>query len=74
MYLYLWKYLGTVSDFCHEGGGAVVIAKDEDSMKKLIATHKTLKISEKELRNKKVFKLSGKFPEEVIIFPDAGCC
>lgn len=72
MKLFLWYYLDHVSSRFHEQGGLVVIADSLDRAKE-IAIEKDCHIRI-DCPPDKVFTLLEAAEEEVIVFPDAGCC
>ena len=86
MKIFIWKLLDKVSENYHSGGGLIVIAKDFDRAKELIAEKNYISIMEEEIdREEGTKSLKEVLPdltlsimddakEDVIIFPDAGCC
>lgn len=75
--LFLWQYVGQVSDSYHCGGGLAVIALDERVARELIAAEKHVEVTEEEWAEVRVLALDHiveAYEPEVIVFPDAGCC
>ena len=69
MLIHIWKRLDKVSDNYHEGGGLVIFADSFERAKELALT--------REIDIKDYPDLCyevKKEQEEIIVFPDAGCC
>lgn len=67
MKLFIWEYLGCLTQSYHDGGGLVIIAEDLDRAKVMNgAIGDTVP--------DKVYALKGKNEEAMFVFPDEGCC
>lgn len=71
MKIYIYKELYHVSDRYHEHGGLIVIAKDRKAHDSLVAKDVSIVIDK---RPDIILNVSGKIEEQVIVFPNAGCC
>lgn len=71
MKVFVFEGLKKVSTSYHEGGGAIVIAKDRDHVLE-ITKNSTVIIEWDKLTFE--YDLKGKVDPKVIVFPDAGCC
>lgn len=69
MKLFIWTFIGGLTDSYHDGGALVVMAKSLKSAKK---QHTAIEDNKPDF----VFELSenSKTIDEPLVFPDAGCC
>lgn len=81
MKIMIFERLDGLTNCYHQEGGLVIIAKNIDSAKKLVEQKKfkecideDFELSQEDLAKAKVLELSGSHKEEIIIFPDTGCC
>lgn len=74
MKLFLFEYIKQVSDYYHSEGGLVVVAKDEDQAREMIANREYIEPTLEEWFEVKVYELAGDYPPKIYVFPDAGCC
>lgn len=74
MKIFVWEWVGQVSDNYHCDGGLLVVAKDEGRAKELIEQEPHVVVTDAEWRGVRIFETSADEQERVITFPDAGCC
>ncbi|MEK4824461.1 hypothetical protein NSS71_07875 [Niallia sp. FSL W8-0951] len=74
MKMFIWQYNDQVSPNYHSGGGLMVIAENEDHVKKLIQADEDIAITEKEWKEVIIYELKNEEEPKVFVFPDAGCC
>lgn len=89
MFMYIFPYVGQLTDNYHSGGGLVVAADGGlDRVKELIedrnnedrahygrdADDPLINPTDEEFANLTIYKIEGEAPEAVFVFPDAGCC
>jgi len=74
MKIYIFNRLKVVSGCYHSGGGAVIVARDEQGARELVEHSDSLEITDDEWNSVITYNLSDDVSEEVFIFPDAGCC
>lgn len=70
MNIYIWSFVGSLTDNYHSGGGVVVIAETEEKARALADKHGVT--FNKEVPD--IHELAGDIPETIYLFPDAGCC
>lgn len=73
MKLFIFEDVGELTYNYHSGGGLVVVAKDEELAKKLIATNEYINLTDEEWSKVVVYE-TNETEERMFIFPDAGCC
>jgi hypothetical protein len=74
MYIFIFEFVCDLTSSYHSGGGLVVIARDEDHVKELVATDRSIKLASDEWASVVKHRLSGKVEPTMYVFPDAGCC
>ncbi len=74
MYIFIFEYVSDLTANYHSGGGLVVIAKDEEHVKELVATDRSIKLDKDEWAAVVKHRLSGKVAPTMYVFADAGCC
>lgn len=71
MKVFVWGYLGKVSDNYPSGGGLLVCARDYDRALELIARERHIEVDDKPCIT---YDVNSDAKEHIEIFPDAGCC
>lgn len=75
MNVYIFHDLDQVSAEYHRGGGLVVIARDMEHVRELIAGYTDIRIDPDEERSAIILPLARTVKEPgVYVFPDSGCC
>jgi hypothetical protein len=74
MKMFIFKDILQVSDNYHTGGGLMVIARDEEHVKELIADEDDINIFDDEWKLAVVYELKNEEEPMIFVFPDAGCC
>lgn len=71
MKVFVWNYIGSLTNNCHSGGGLVVFAEDE-ARAKALAIAEGVSFDESETPDDVRVVDGG--DEVVYVMPDAGCC
>ena len=74
MNVYVFDYIGRLTDRWHPEGGLVIVAQDEDRARELIEQDRETIVDDEEWREVVVYPTSDDAEERVYKFPDAGCC
>lgn len=75
MKVFIFQYVGKVSGNYHPEGGLVIIAKDINRVKEMIAEQDVIELTEDDYNDVIELPLENKnTTEEIYTFPDAGCC
>lgn len=74
MKIYVFERIDKCSDYYHEEGGLVVIAKDIEHAKELLKTDDSIKVTDKEWEDVESFALADNVEPKFWVMPDAGCC
>jgi hypothetical protein len=73
MKVFIWYDIDELTDNYHSDGGLVVIADNlEDA--RILAMERNVKFKDIELQPDLVYELKDYPKDNVIIFPNAGCC
>ena len=71
MKVFVWNYIGSLTDNYHSGGGLIVFAEDE-ARAKALAIAEGVSFDESETPDDVRVVDGG--DEKVYVMPDAGCC
>lgn len=74
MKIFVFEYLGQVSDNYHCGGGLVIIARDIEHAKEIISSDESISIKEEDWEKVESFNLADDVEPKFWVMPDAGCC
>lgn len=74
MKVFVWEYVGKVSDNYHEEGGLLVVAHNEERAKELITAEPYVNVTEDDWKDVIIIDALPGEKERLITFPDAGCC
>lgn len=72
--IYIWERVDKVSDRYHEAGGVIVIANDSDRARELAKDNGVVLTQDKKDKNPDHAMKIEAINEQIIVFPDAGCC
>ena len=72
MNVYIWERIGNVTKNYHDGGGLLVIAKSITRAREIIKKKVSKKCEALTIMPDIYYSIKAK--EQVIIFPDSGCC
>lgn len=72
MKIFIWKYIAQVSHAYHSSGGLVVIAENEARAREIANLTDEVNLQPHESVSC-VFNIEAE-EEDVIVFPNAGCC
>lgn len=67
MRMFVWEYIGGLTDRWHSGGGLMVVAETVERAREIAPGNTS---GEPDA----VYELEGEPEEKVFIFPDSGCC
>lgn len=70
MKIFIWEYIGSLTERCHPGGGLVVIAKSKDRIAALIKECDPM-LYEINEEPDFIYQIESE-EEKVFVFPDAG--
>jgi UDP-N-acetylmuramate-alanine ligase len=74
MKLFVFQYIGQVSENYHSGGGLAIVANDEEHVKELVQKEEYIEVSEKDWEQVVIYNISDNTEAKIFVFPDAGCC
>lgn len=74
MKIFVWERASKVSDFYHDEGGLLIVAKDEARAEELINAEQDVIVTAEEWKDVIVIEAQADEQERLITFPDAGCC
>jgi hypothetical protein len=74
VFIWIFKYVSKLTDTYHSGGGLVVIAQSEGHARDLIALDENIVLTSQDWEEALNYCINQNTPEQMIIFPDQGCC
>jgi hypothetical protein len=74
MKIFIFESIYKLTDSYHEGGGLVIVAKDEDHAKQLITSDPEIQPTEDEWKSAVVLELANEEDPRFWTMPNAGCC
>lgn len=73
MNIYVWKRIEKATSSYHTEGGLLVVAENEERAREIANMYEDVEVLQTEIVSA-VFPTTHKVLEQVIVFPDAGCC